>query len=121
MAKFVIIILLLFIPITSFAGDDWTKEDTMREVVWGIIHVIDWGQTLEIARQPNRYYEMNPILGKHPSVGNVNLYMATSLIVHPMISYFLPKKYRKAWQYISIGISGGCVINNFNAHLKVKF
>ncbi len=117
--KTILILLIFLLPINCYAA--WDKNDTFREIAWQGIHLIDWGQTLEAARQPDRYYEMNPILGKHPSVGNVNLYMATSLIVHPMISYFLPKKYRKAWQYISIGISGGCVIHNFNAGLKVKF
>ncbi len=121
MTKIMIIIFILFIPFTSFASDDWTKEDTMREVAWGVIHVIDWGQTLEAARQPDKYHELNPILGRHPSIGNVNVYMGLSAIGHLGISYILPKKIRPYWQWVSIGVSGACIINNFNVGLGVKF
>ena len=102
-------------------ASDWSKEDTAREAVWISLHTIDWGQTLEIARHPKEFYELNPVLGKHPSVGNVNLYMGAAAIIHPAVSYILPKKWRKVWQYISIGVSSTCVINNFHVGLGVKF
>jgi len=117
--KTILILLIFLLPINCYA--DWDKNNTFREIAWQGIHLIDWGQTLDIARQPDRYYEMNPILGKHPSVGQVNTYMAISAITHIGISYMLPKKYRAYWQWISIGVSGSCIINNFNAGLKVKF
>jgi hypothetical protein len=93
-------------------GENWTRGDTYREVAWGAIHVADWAQTRQIAQHPEKYYETNPILGKHPSEQSVNLYMGTALIVHPIISGLLPKPYRDVWQYMSIGVSGAAVINN---------
>lgn len=99
----------------------WDKADYYREAGWQVLHVVDWGQTLEIARNPDRYWEMNPIMGKHPSVGNVNFYMGLSSIAHAAVSVLLPEKIRPYWQWISIGVSGACVINNFNVGLGVKF
>ena len=112
------LILLLSSPVYAI---DWSKEDTAREVVWQILHVVDWGQTLDIARQPHKYHELNPILGKHPSVGKVNTYMALSAVAHLGISLALPKEYRKWFQYLTIGATGSLVVHNFNIGLKVRF
>ncbi len=117
--KFILLILIIILPITSHA--EWNKGDTAREVAWQGIHVIDWGQTLEIARHPEKYHELNPILGRHPSVGRVNVYMGLSALGHLGMSYILPKKARLYWQYISIGVSAGCVVNNYKIGLGVKF
>ena len=99
----------------------WDKADSYREVGWQVIHVVDWGQTLEIARNPNDYHELNPIMGRHPSVGNVNVYMGLSSVAHVAISVLIPKEYKETWQWITIGLSGACVISNFNIRLGVKF
>lgn len=116
------LILLLTLPNLAFAWkDDWTKADTTREVAWQVLNAVDWAQTLEIARQPEKYHERNPILGKHPSVGEVNTYMGISAVAHVGISYLLPKKYRMYWQYITIGVSGTCMVSNFNIGLGVRF
>jgi hypothetical protein len=95
--------------------------DKTLEITWQIIHFIDWGQTLEIARQPDRYFERNKILGSHPSVGEVNTYMAITAVTHAVVSYLLPKKYRKYWQHLTIYESLSCVVNNFNLGLRVRF
>jgi hypothetical protein len=112
-----LIVLLLCLSACS----TWKTQDILREVAWQTVHVIDWGQTLEIARHPEDYHEINPIMGKHPSVGNVNVYMGLSSIGHLAVSYVLPPKIRPYWQYLTIVTSGACVINNFNIGLGVKF
>jgi hypothetical protein len=115
-------LLLLILLWTSVCeANDWNLDDTMREVVWQTVNVIDWGQTLEIARNPEDYREYNPVLGKHPSVENVNLYMLSGAIGHSIVSYVLPKKARMYWQYITIGLSGACVINNASMGIRIKF
>lgn len=114
-----ILFLIVMMPIIANAG--WSNADTVREVIWQGLHVVDWGQTLEIARDPGRYYEMNPALGSHPSVGKVNIYMASSAVLHAGVSYVLPGKWRSYWQYVSIVTSGACVANNFNIGLGVRF
>lgn len=140
--KTILMIMILLIPTICFADEQftiesgevkhylivtpenknkWDKADTLREITWQALHFIDYGQTLDIARKPYRYEESNPILGKHPSVGRVHTYMIASAILHFGISYALPDKWREAWQYITIGISGGMVVSNFSAGVRVSF
>lgn len=96
-------------PSLCFAG--WNSADTKREILYGLLHTTDWLQTQEIARNPD-YYETNLVLGSNPSVGEVNTYFAMTLIGHVTISYFLPEKHRKIWQFITIGIEAGVVGHN---------
>lgn len=120
--KYILIIALILVSACPVEGQSsWTTTDTMLEGTWIILHILDWGQTLDIARNPHRFYEINPILGRHPSVGKVDTYMLLSTIIHPIISYHLPQPYRKYWQYVTISITGGLVIHNFNIGLKVRF
>jgi len=90
----------------------WTKGDVVREGVWMGLHLVDWKQTRTVAKNPHKYHETNPIMGKHPSVGRVDTYMGAWVILHPVITHVLPEKHRKVWQYISIGVTGGAVVNN---------
>ena len=113
--------LLILIILFSTPCYAWNKNDTYREVAWQTIHIIDWGQTLDIARNPDSYHEFNLILGRHPSVGRVNTYMVLSSVGHVTISVLLPDKVRKYWQWITIGTLGACVVNNFSIGLKVRF
>ena len=110
--------------------DKMTKQDIALEATWLTLHTLDYGQTLNIAKEPNKYYEINPILGRHPSEEKVHAYMLTGMIVHPIITYMLPREVdvmgfkvpaRTIWQAVSIGTSGALVINNFNIGLRVSF
>ena len=114
-----ILCLFLLIPFSSGASD-WTREDTYREATYLTLHTIDWAQTRNIARNP-LYYEQNAILGKHPSVGKVDGYFVLTGLAHIAISYYLPTEYRKAFQYITLGIEGGAVAHNISLGIGVKF
>lgn len=117
------ILLSLCVLWSSAEAADWTwrTADTVREATWVTLHVVDWGQTLDIARQPERFHERNPFLGKHPSVGEVNAYASVWLLLHPTISFVLPPPYRDVWQYVSIGVTGSAVVMNFAVGLRVRF
>jgi len=119
---------------TPAIADEWSKLDISREVVWQTVHYMDWMQTRQIARHPEEYHEENPILGKHPSVSEVNQYMVASAIGHVIVANYIPDVIRgiglpESWasssrmvfQYVTIGMSGGCVANNFNIGLRVSF
>ena len=91
---------------------------------------MDWGHTRYIAENPDEYYEINPILGDHPDRRKVDIYMAASAIVHPLITGLLPKeseilglklKPRAIWQSVSIGLSAGLVMHNFNLGIQMEF
>lgn len=114
-----IFILLLVFPACSIA--EWGKVDTQREATWQIIRLIDYGQTLDIAKNPARYREINPMLGERPSVDRVHVYMITSAMLHYYIARNLKPKYRRVFQYISIGLSSTAVAHNASVGLRINF
>lgn len=107
----------------------FNKEETVAEITWQTLHILDWGTTLDIANHEG-YYEVNPILGKHPTRTQINTYMFASAVLHPIVTYALPREAylfgkqfhpRRLFQYITIGMSGACVVNNFSIGLRLDF
>lgn len=120
--KTFLILILCFIPAVATAADPWTKQDVALEATYILLHALDWGQTRQIARAPDRYYEaLNPLLGRHPSQGRVDAYFALSTIAHAGITHLLPAKYRPYWQGVTIGISGYCVGLNLSIGLGFRW
>jgi hypothetical protein len=76
---------------------------------------------MKIAREPERYHECNPLLGRHPSEGQVAAYFVGSYIAETTLVHILPSNYRPWAQYVFIGISGVCVIKNFSVGIGVGF
>lgn len=120
-----IFIAIVFIIIFSFdilqAQDKWTKADMNYQVAYTVLHLIDWGQTRYISKHPNEHYEINPLIGKHPSIGRVNTFMISSLILHTGISYLLPSKYRRMWQISTGTVKSGLIIHNDSIGIKIDF
>ncbi len=116
------VILLLVAPWKARAAEPWSRQDVTLEATWAVCHLVDWGTTLDLThRYDESYHENNLILGEHPSVDEVNLYMGAWMIVHPLITNYLPPKARPIWQLISIGVSGGAAANNLNVGLNLRF
>jgi len=109
----------------SARADGWTKADTVLEVSGAALHVMDWSQTLDIARAQvrppganftrPRFAEANPILGDRPSASAISTYFAGTLLAHAAIAYVLPHPYRTVWQMLWLGVEGGSVANNLHA------
>ncbi|HET8689056.1 MAG TPA: hypothetical protein VFM18_20795 [Methanosarcina sp.] len=117
MYKFIFLMLLSF----PAMADEWTQADATREAVYLAVDIIDWAQTRNIARNPNKWYEQNNILGNHPSVEKVDAYFATMALAHIAISYALPSEYRRTFQYITIGIEIGYIHHNYSMGINAKF
>ncbi len=105
--------------LSSCGGGNWTKEDTARQVAYGAVHIIDWGQTRDISKSGKE--ELNLYLGKHPSLGKVDTYFISTLAIHTLVSYSLTPRYRKWWQYLTFGVETGVVVRNYNLGVKVDF
>ena len=58
----------------------------------------DYGQTIEISRNPDKYHEINPVLGKHPHENKVQAYFLFRGLSHLAVSYFINEKYATIWQ-----------------------
>jgi len=100
-------------------SDPWTKTDKILEGTYLTLHCADWLQTR--SADWNEFYETNPILGRAPSKGKVDLYFLTTGILHPVITHFIPQEYRVYWQSITIGIEAGAVGNNFHIGMGIGF
>jgi len=98
-----------------------TYSDVLLEAIFIGLVLVDWGQTLNIADNPQRYHEYNPILGRHPSRGEVNTYFALAIPLHTVVTYALPQKWRKYWLVGTIVPQAVCVGNNFAIGLRVSY
>jgi len=115
----------------KFLGNrDWSKKDTICELVYLIPHAIDWRQTRYIAKNPHEYSEINPLLKKHPSTSDVDKHFAITALGHAGISYLLPKKAtilgkkispRELWQAFTIGTQIVNTSRNFSIGVKIDW
>jgi len=103
------------------ANDPWTNEQKILQGTSLALRVADWGTTLDIADKPDKYREVNPILGDHPSKGRVNTFFASSIILNYLIADNLPGKYRNKWLWFNVAVSAICVGNNYGIGLRMKF
>jgi len=84
--------------------------------------IADWGQTRNIAYNPQQYEEVyNPILRGHPSMGRVNAWFLGSLVVNNGVMVALPKKYRPYYAGAVSAVETHFVISNNQIGIKVDF
>ncbi len=75
----------------------WSRADTARELGYVTLVAVDGAQTREGVGRGDR--EINPFLGPHPSVGEIDRYMVAAAAIHGAISTILPESSRVAWQW----------------------
>ena len=114
-----IIIVLIALWGMGCAHDPWTKTDKILEGTYLTLHAMDWLQTRNA--DWDRFHEHNPILGRAPSTGTTDLYFLGTGILHPVVTHFLPQKWRKYWQSITIGMEVVAVGNNFHIGMGFGF
>jgi hypothetical protein len=102
------------------ARDKWTKEDTVRQLIFTGLMATDWRQTRYIAND-RQYSERNPTLGAKPTTRKVDAYFAASTVLHAVAGYYLPARLRSLWQYSGIVVEYSCVLNNFAIGVRVDF
>lgn len=94
-------------------GRQWSKTDTALELTLVAVSFIDVCQTSWFLRDPS-YSESNPLLGRHPSQLELNLFTLGALVTHAAIAYALPKPYRSIWQGLGIGVETSAIAHNFS-------
>ncbi len=118
LAAFFLAILVHQPPATA---DTLSRADLQREAAYFALHLVDWGQTLDIADRPDDAYELNPFLPDHPTRAQVNRYFLVSGILHAAVTVALPADWRPAWQYVTIGVQLSTVANNHRIGLRLAF
>ena len=123
MAKYIFFMTCLMVSLQAHAFDEWTKVEIGMEAVYIAANIIDWGQTLDIADNPDRYREeVNcAMLGDHPSRGRVNKVFAAGLILQPLIAHVLPHDLRKLWILSGIALEVSCIHGNQSIGLRMGF
>ena len=94
---------MLSFPIISYGDDEWFSWDegnTVLQVPMTVVIAMDLGTTLDITRHPDRYEEVNPLLGKHPPQNRV---------------------WSHGFQVGVIGVEAYWVNHNLHIGLRVKF
>ena len=91
----IITILIYACPVHAF--DDWDGVDYALLGAMTAAQVIDWRQTRQIAEQPERFHEVNPLIGRHPNISRVDLYFVASFAVKLGVAHVLPSEWRKVW------------------------
>ena len=74
--------------------------DADLEATYLALHITDYLQTRQIAKAPETYRELNPLLSEHPRIHQVNQYFVLTAIAHVAIAESLPKKYSKIFQLL---------------------
>jgi hypothetical protein len=77
---------------------DWRgelEEDKALLATTALMLAADWGQTRNIAAHPERFKEVNPILGPHPSTRRVDAYFAGAMLGTVGLAYVLPPQTRR--------------------------
>jgi hypothetical protein len=119
--KIGVVIMMMFLVVPAFAFDKWDKTDMSLLAVGTVAQIIDWRQTRRIAEQPDRFHEVNPALGRHPSTDRVDMYFAASLVIKAGIAHVLPSKWRKVWLGTMAVGSIGLVAHNANIGLGISW
>lgn len=131
MKKIIAVIIFILLSLPAHGADPLTKTDLVLELVFIGLYTVDWGQTLDITRcEDEGYYEVNPIIGRHPSRRRVNTVFTLFGVGQIAGTILLPTRSqalghtinpRRIWQLSFITVSATCVVNNFNIGLKVTF
>lgn len=96
---------------------EWDAVDKGMAVVGATAHIIDWGQTRNIAKDPLNYTEINGILPKHPTVGQVDAYMILTGAMWLGAAALVPDDFRKPVLGLWI-LSRYVIINNHQIGLR---
>jgi len=116
--KTLILLMLISFPVNA---DEWSREDVQLEIVYNVLLVVDLGQTLNISKNCDTYYELNQLLGRCPNQDDVYKYFIVNGVLHGLISNYLSADNRQLWQYVTIGYQTGVVGRNWQLGLSMDF
>ncbi len=124
--KIILIIFLLLgtkshaIDLEKYYKEPLTEKDKSLIVASTILQGIDMLQTLEIANN-DKYYETNPILGKHPSEFQVIAYFVTRAYTLSELTKMTPLKYRGFTHAFNIAYNYDVVRKNHSIGIRIDF
>lgn len=134
--RYLMIVAILVLSTPAHAFEEWDKTEIGMEIAYVGLHLVDWGQTLDIEHHPN-LYETNIILGRHPSRAKINAFFSAGVIIQPIIAHYAPDIgkivenatgldlgsdwWRKAWIGSGIIIEARCIGGNIKCGVRCAF
>ena len=80
MFKKLLVVLLLTVPFCVEAQTrEWSDNEKLLGVATGVLLAADWSLSKDMTHHYDHYREMNPLLGKNPSVGRLNSHMLVTI------------------------------------------
>lgn len=118
--KKILATLLLLVSFNSYSQTvEWSTTDKTLLAAAATLQVIDWGQTRTIAKD-DRYYERNPFMSRHPSLGEVNKHFALGLVMIPLIAHYFPEA-RTTLLSSWLALEVVCVGNNYHLGVRLSY
>ena len=114
------ILLLCLSASPALAARPFSRSDLAWQAAATLSLAADWAQSRDIARHPGMF-EVNPVIGPHPSAARINTYFIVSALLDAGIARLLPSRWRRAWQVGTIGVEVLQVRNNAAIGLQVRF
>ena len=116
-----LIALAVLLPLPAAAQwDNWTTPQVAMGVVALAAHAVDWSQTITIARNPDVWYETNPLLGRHPTVSEVNRHFLLGGLAVLALAAYLPE-YRLAILGAYAALEIGVASNNARLGIRMAW
>jgi hypothetical protein len=119
--KILVTTLVLFSTTVLADNRVWTGEEKAWLGTAAAATVADWATTRDLTRRYNEgYYENNPVLGKNPSTGRVDLYFVSAGLLGYVVADNLDqnrKLFLQGWTAVEILYTN----RNLNIGLKMKF
>ena len=119
---------VLLVILLGMAGMCYGSQEGRENTAAVLLLAADWLQTRQMASQPvyawvetapgvyvttgEQWSEMNPILGRHPSVGQVDTYFLGSLVVYVAAQKLLPERWATFHRRATIAVEVTCVVRN---------
>lgn len=129
MKKFIVILAWAWSTFVCAQTREWTPEENRWLAASTAMLVADWAQTRTLIREINTpfnatrvtpYHETNPVLGRNPSMGTVNLYFMSMLGLNYLIADNL-NQHRTHWLMFTTVIEFDQVHKNASIGIKFSF
>ena len=117
MRAIVLTLALLALPAHAH---DWTDSEKRWAAAWLATRAVDWAQTRYVARHPDRFRELNPFLGDHPSLGTVNRSFVLTTAAGLLAAHYLPA-YRKQMLQVWFAVGVGMTVRNAAIGIRLEF
>ena len=105
--KKLLLSLSLILWLSTANSEELSKAEKVGELSFQVVNFID------------RWYETNPILGKHPQQHEVITYFMIRGAMHYHTTKWLPKKFRPAWLTITFLPQIPLIEHNHNLGIRI--